>query len=164
MKPERLTQLAGSSTRLTFQIADRSANPCALALAPDGDLELRTHYATRESLLVKRRATVIGADIVAIAIVRDGRTGTPAVAIGFNGNGARRLAEASTENAGQSIGIILNYEVIEAAVMREPIPDGAMLLSGGLTLEQANDLAKLLLAGTLPAPLTIIEQDIVQPR
>jgi protein-export membrane protein SecD len=164
MKPERLTQLAGSSTRLAFQIADRSANPCALALASDGDLELRTHYATRESLLVKRRATVIGADIVAIAIVRDGRTGTPAVAVGFNGNGAKRLAEASTENAGQSMAIILNFEVIEAPVMREPIPDGVMLLSGGLTLQRANDLAKLLRAGTWPSPMTVIEREVIQPR
>jgi preprotein translocase subunit SecD len=101
---------------------------------------------------------------VAVAIVRDRRTGAPAVALRFNANATSRLAKASTENVGQSIAIMLDLQVIDAPIIREPISDGAMLLSGGLTLQQASDLAKLLRAGMLHAPVTIIEREIIQPR
>ncbi|MGV3633289.1 MAG: SecDF P1 head subdomain-containing protein [Pseudorhodoplanes sp.] len=163
MQPERLTQLARRSASLTFRIADRSANPCAVPTAPDGGPQALEHRATKSSLLVDRHVIVSGEDIVAVAVVRDPRSGTPAVSIGFSGNGTSRLAKASTENAGQSIAVILDLEVIEAPIIREPIPNGAMLLSGGLTLQRAKDLAKLLRFGTLSA-LTIVERDIVQPR
>jgi preprotein translocase subunit SecD len=59
---------------------------------------------------------------------------------------------------------MLDLQVIDAPIIREPISDGAMLLSGGLTLQQASDLAKLLRAGMLHAPVTIIEREIIQPR
>ena len=90
-------------------------------------------------------------------------TGTPAVALRFNSNAATRLAKASTENAGQGIAIVVDFDVIDAPILREPIRNGAMLLSGGLTLQQANDLAKLLRAGT-SMPMTVIEEETIRPR
>ena len=79
----------------------------------------------------------------------------------FNASGARRWAQATTENVGRLFAIILDNEVISAPVIREPIIGGQSQISGSFTVESANKLAILLRAGALPAPLTVIEQRVV---
>ena len=54
--------------------------------------------------------------------------------------------------------------MIDAPIIREPIVDGSVRLSGGLTHERAKELARMLRAGWLPLPLNIIEREIVEPR
>ncbi len=79
----------------------------------------------------------------------------------FNASGARRWAQATTENVGRLFAIILDNEVISAPVIREPIIGGQSQISGSFTVQSANELAILLRAGALPAPLTVIEQRVV---
>jgi preprotein translocase subunit SecD len=67
------------------------------------------------------------------------------------------------ENVGRPFAIVLDNEVISAPVIREPILGGSGQISGSFTVEGANDLAILLRAGALPAPLTIIEERTVGP-
>ena len=67
------------------------------------------------------------------------------------------------ENVGKPFAIVLDNEVISAPVIREPILGGSGQISGNFTVQQANDLAILLRAGALPAPLTIIEERTVGP-
>ena len=67
------------------------------------------------------------------------------------------------ENVGKPFAIILDNQVISAPVIREPILGGSGQISGSFTVESANDLAILLRAGALPAPLTIIEERTVGP-
>ncbi|HEV2000652.1 MAG TPA: protein translocase subunit SecD, partial [Xanthobacteraceae bacterium] len=67
------------------------------------------------------------------------------------------------ENVGRPFAIILDNKVISAPVIREPILGGSGQISGNFTVQQANDLAILLRAGALPAPLTIIEERTVGP-
>ena len=81
----------------------------------------------------------------------------------FNTNGARRFATATQENVGRPFAIVLDNEVISAPVIREPIIGGSGQISGNFTVQAANDLAILLRAGALPAPLTIIEERTVGP-
>src|SRR5207237_3183896 len=66
-----------------------------------------------------------------------------------------------TENVGRPFAIVLDNEVISAPVIREPIIQGSGQISGSFTVQSANDLAILLRAGALPAPLTIIEERVV---
>src|SRR5690606_14502304 len=93
----------------------------------------------------------------------DSRTSEPIVTFRFNSNGARKFAQATTENVGQPFAIILDNEVISAPVIREPITGGSGQISGNFTVQEANDLAILLRAGALPAPLTILEERTVGP-
>jgi preprotein translocase subunit SecD len=83
------------------------------------------------------------------------------VSFKFNINGARRFAQATQENVGRPFAIVLDNEVISAPVIREPILGGSGQISGSFTVQGANDLAILLRAGALPAPLTVIEQRVV---
>src|SRR4029078_687606 len=77
--------------------------------------------------------------------------------------GGRRFATATSENVGKPFAIILDNQVISAPVIREPITGGSGQISGQFTVQGANDLAILLRAGALPAPLTIIEERTVGP-
>src|SRR5581483_53854 len=81
----------------------------------------------------------------------------------FNSSGARKFAEATQQNVGKPFAIVLDNEVISAPVIQEPIRGGQGQISGNFTVQQANDLAILLRAGALPAPLTIIEERTVGP-
>jgi len=67
------------------------------------------------------------------------------------------------QNVGKPFAIVLDNEVISAPVIREPILGGSGQISGSFTVQSANDLAILLRAGALPAPLTIIEERTVGP-
>ena len=75
----------------------------------------------------------------------------------------QRFAQATQENVGKPFAIVLDNEVITAPVIREPILGGSGQISGNFTVQSANDLAILLRAGALPAPLTIIEERTVGP-
>ena len=81
----------------------------------------------------------------------------------FQTSGARKFAQVTQENVGKPFAIVLDNEVISAPVIREPILGGSGQISGSFTVQSANDLAILLRAGALPAPLTIIEERTVGP-
>src|SRR5690606_11064207 len=74
-----------------------------------------------------------------------------------------RFGSATQQNVGRPFAIVLDNEMISAPVIREPILGGTGQISGGFTVEQANDLAVLLRAGALPAPLNIIEERTCGP-
>jgi preprotein translocase subunit SecD len=111
--------------------------------------------------LIERRVVVSGEDLVDSQPGFDQRTNEPIVSFRFNNNGARRFAQATQQNVGRPFAIVLDNEVISAPVIREPILGGSGQISGSFTVQQANDLAILLRAGALPAPLNIIEERTV---
>src|SRR6202042_717380 len=106
---------------------------------------------------------VSGGDLSEAQASFDQRTSEPVVSFKFNSAGARKFAQATTENVGQRFAIVLDNQVISAPVIREPIIGGQGQISGSFTVQSANDLAILLRAGALPAPLTIIEERTVGP-
>jgi preprotein translocase subunit SecD len=87
----------------------------------------------------------------------------PVVSFRFDSVGARRFGDATRENVGRRFAIVLDNKVISAPVIREPILGGSGIISGSFTVESAQDLALLLRAGALPAPLNILEQRTVGP-
>jgi preprotein translocase subunit SecD len=117
----------------------------------------------RNPYAVERRVMVAGEDLTDAQPSFDQRTSEPIVNFKFNTNGARRFAQVTQENVGKPFAIVLDNEVISAPVIREPILGGSGQISGGFTVEQANDLAILLRAGALPAKLSIIEERTVGP-
>ena len=89
--------------------------------------------------------------------------GKPAVAFRFNSLGSRKFAQITTDNIGKIFAIVLDGKVITAPVINTVINQGSGVISGNFTTEEAGQVALLLRAGALPAPLTIVEERSVGP-
>jgi preprotein translocase subunit SecD len=164
--PSRLKELLGKTAKMTFRLVDTNV-PIDQALqgrVPSDDEILKSTKAeNNQPYVVQRRVMVSGEDLVDAQPGFDQRNGEPIVTFRFNNNGARRFARVTQENVGRPFAIVLDNEVISAPVIREPILGGSGQISGNFTVQAANDLAILLRAGALPAPLTIIEERTVGP-
>ena len=162
--PTRLKELLGKTAKLDFRLVDLSipADQAQQAGVPS-DSELLYGAKQREPYVIKRQVAVSGADLTDAQPGFDQRTSEPIVSFRFNSNGARRFAQISQENVGKPFAIVLDNEVISAPVIREAILGGSGQISGSFGVQEANDLAILLRAGALPAPLTIIEERTVGP-
>ena len=99
---------------------------------------------------------VSGGDLIDAQPGFDQRNGQPIVSFKFNGKGSQKFAKATTEHVKEPFAIVLDNKVISAPVIQEPITAGSGQISGNFTVQAANDLAILLRAGALPAPLTVI--------
>jgi protein-export membrane protein SecD len=89
--------------------------------------------------------------------------GLPVVEFQFNTLGAQKFGDITTQNVGKRFAVVLDNQVITAPVIRSAILGGRGIIEGNFTTESANQLAVLLRAGALPAPLTIIEERSVGP-
>jgi preprotein translocase subunit SecD len=164
--PSRLKQLLGKTAKLDFRLVDTSMSAQqALQTRPPPDSEILygTEKEGKRPYLVEKRVMVSGGDLVDAQPGFDQRTNEPIVNFRFNTSGGRKFAQVTQENVGRPFAIVLDNEVISAPVIREPILQGQGQISGSFTVEGANDLAILLRAGALPAPLTIIEERTVGP-
>lgn len=163
--PARLKALIGQTAKLTFRFVDLSM-PATEALNSRPPPESELLYSQDDPpapYLIEKRVMVSGEDLVDAQPGFDQRTNEPIVTFRFNSSGARRFAAATQQNVGRPFAIVLDNEVISAPVIREPILGGSGQISGDFTVEEANDLAILLRAGALPAPLTILEERTVGP-
>ncbi|WP_296596883.1 protein translocase subunit SecD [Phenylobacterium sp.] len=161
--PKKLQDIVGQTAKLTFQMVDETAD-VAQALqgrVPPGSVVLEGSEPGAPPLVIKRRALVTGEMLTDAQAGFDQQTGQAVVNFRFNGAGARRFADATTQNVGKRFAIILDNKYISAPSINEPITGGSGRISGNFTAESANNLAILLRAGALPAPLTIQEQQTV---
>ncbi len=163
--PQRLKDLIGTTAKLSFRMVDVSMTPeQALANRPPAESEvLEGAENPGERFLVERQILVSGEDLIDAQPGFDQRTNEPVVSFRFNSTGARRFATATTQNVGRPFAIILDNKVISAPRINEPITGGSGQISGSFTVESANNLAILLRAGALPAPLTVVEERTVGP-
>jgi preprotein translocase subunit SecD len=161
--PSRLKEIIGKTAKLDFRMVDLSMTPeQALASHPPADSEILDGEGGSK-YVVEKRALVSGGDLVDAQPGFDQRNGQPIVNFRFNSAGARKFAEVTKANVGKPFAIVLDNKVISAPVINEPIPGGAGQISGNFTVQSANDLAILLRAGALPAPLTVVEERTVGP-
>jgi preprotein translocase subunit SecD len=161
--PTRLKELLGRTAKMEFRMVDESVPPDAAAqgrVPPEDELLSEVNG---QKLVIKKQVLVSGGDLSDAQTGFDQRSGEPVVNFKFNSAGARKFAQATTENVGQRFAIVLDNQVISAPVIREPIIGGQGQISGSFTVQSANDLAILLRAGALPAPLTVIEERTVGP-
>jgi preprotein translocase subunit SecD len=163
--PTHLIELLGKTAKMEFRMVDTTVPPDQAtqgSLPPDDDL-LMSASAPKVPYVVKKQVLVSGGELSDAQPGFDQRSGEPIVSFKFNSTGSRKFAQATAENVGQPFAIVLDNEVISAPVIREPIPGGQGQISGNFTVQSANDLAVLLRAGALPAPLTPIEERTVGP-
>jgi preprotein translocase subunit SecD len=161
--PSRLKEILGKTAKLDFRMVDLSmtAEQALASRPPENSEVLDGEGGTK--YLIEKRVLVSGGDLVDAQPGFDQRNSEPIVSFRFNSSGARKFAEATQANVGKPFAIVLDNKVISAPVIREPILGGSGQISGNFTVQQANDLAILLRAGALPAPLTIIEERTVGP-
>ncbi|MGC1467607.1 MAG: protein translocase subunit SecD [Pseudolabrys sp.] len=163
--PTRLKELLGKTAKLDFRMVDTNLTPeqAQQTRIPADDEILQSSSEPKVPYLVEKRVLVSGGDLTDAQPGFDQRTSEPIVSFRFNTSGARKFAQVTQENVGKPFAIVLDNEVISAPVIREPILGGSGQISGNFTVQSANDLAILLRAGALPAPLTIIEERTVGP-
>ena len=150
---------------MEFRMVDTTVSPDQAQqgrVPPDSEV-LMSSTSPKIPYVIKKQILVSGGDLTDAQPGFDQRSGEPIVSFRFNTSGARKFAQATSENVGQPFAIVLDNEVISAPVIREPITGGSGQISGSFTVQQANDLAILLRAGALPAPLTVIEERTVGP-
>jgi preprotein translocase subunit SecD len=161
--PSRLKEILGKTAKLDFRMVDVSMSPEQADQARPADSEILPGEKPGEKYLIEKRVLVSGADLTDAQPGFDQRSNEPVVNFRFNSSGARKFAEVTQANVGKPFAIVLDNKVISAPVIREPILGGSGQISGSFTVQSANDLAILLRAGALPAPLTIIEERTVGP-
>src|SRR3954470_2327828 len=163
--PTRLKELLGKTAKLDFRMVDQTVPPdqAQQGRVPADSEILMSSTSPKVPYVIKKQVLVSGGDLTDAQPGFDQRSGEPIVSFRFNTSGSRKFAQATSENVGQPFAIVLDNEVISAPVIREPITGGSGQISGSFTVQQANDLAILLRAGALPAPLTVIEERTVGP-
>ena len=162
--PNRIKELLGQTAHMTFQLVEETANPTSGAPPPPGVDFLPMQDNPNQKVAVRRRIDVDGGDLTDARAGTNGQTGEWVVNFTFNSVGARRFADITRANVNHRFAIVLDGKVISAPVIREPITGGRGQISGSFTAASANDLAVLLRAGALPAPLTVVEERSVGPE
>ncbi len=157
--PERIKNLLGQTAKLSFRLVDETA------MATEGHIppgeEALPSADDGHTYVVQKRVMVSGDTLVdAQPSFQDGM---PVVSFRFDSIGGRRFGEATRTNTGHLFAIVLDNKIISAPVIREPILGGSGVISGHFTSQSAQDLALLLRAGALPAPIKVLEERTVGP-
>lgn len=164
--PERLKALLGKTAKLSFRLVDQTmtAQQALATRVPQGaEILFMTEFDPPQPILVRKRVMVSGESLTDAQPGFDQQTNEPIITFQFDTSGARKFGEVTAANVGRPFAIVLDNEVISAPNIREPILGGRGQISGGYTVQTANDLAVLLRAGALPAPLNILEERTVGP-
>lgn len=152
---EDLKRIIGRTAKMTFHLANDFGGGSA------GGLTLSYADNPAQTISVKRRAMITGEMLDnAQPTFQDGQA---VVSFKLNATGGRRFCDVTRNNVGTPFAIVLDNEVISAPVIRDAICGGSGVISGGFTAQTANELALLLRAGALPAPMSVAEERSVGP-
>ena len=160
--------ILGRTATLEVRMVDDS--PEALAQLSQGTVPFGTErFKDREGrdILVKRQVVLTGDNLNDAQPGLDNQTHEPTVNLTLDAKGARIFKDVTRENVGKRMAIILfekgKGEVVTAPVIRQEIGGGRVQISGRMTTVEATDTALLLRAGSLAAPMEIIEERLVGP-
>ncbi|RMH36972.1 MAG: protein translocase subunit SecD [Nitrospirae bacterium] len=184
--PERAKQLIKKTALLEFKLLDETSEirlelPAQIerrkedelrkqfeGRLPEGTEILFEHVETEDGraysipYLVKSDAALTG-DVLQDARVTIGEFNEPIVALTFDSRGAKEFERLTAENIGKRMAIVLDGTVYSAPVIRDRISGGRAVIEGAFTTEEANDLAVVLRAGALPAPMRTLHELTVGP-
>jgi len=163
--------ILGRTASLEVRMVDEEKmNAESLALAKAGNPPFGTEYYVERNgapLLVKKQVVLTGDRLTDAQPGFDAQTNEPAVHLTLDGAGARIFRDVTRDNVGKRMAILLiekgNAEVITAPVIRSEIGGGRVQITGRMTTTEANDIALLLRAGSLAAPMEIVEERTVGP-
>jgi len=171
--PDRAISLLGKTALLEFKMVAENADPQE---AIKGNLQPGTQLlyqrqvnpqtgAVTETPIVVQSKTVLTGDLLENAVANFDRSNfkNSLVSIQFSSVGAKRFDQVTAANVGKRMAIVLDDTVYSAPVIRERISGGSAQISGSFTAQEAQDLAIVLRAGSLPAPVKILEDRTVGP-
>jgi preprotein translocase subunit SecD len=168
---DRAKGLIGRTALLEFKLVDDTDDVSAAVKGnvPAGKEILYQVRQDRESgktskvpFLLKKRTLLTGAYLTNARVDFD-QFNVPFVSISFDKKGARIFERITGENVNKRLAIVLDNTVASAPVIQEKIAGGKARITGNFTLEEAKDLAIVLRAGALPAPVKILEERTVGP-
>ncbi|GJL85282.1 MAG: protein translocase subunit SecD [Micavibrio sp.] len=151
---EDLKAIIGKTAKLGFHLVSNTQGGVSGLTLPMLDEPGRV-------ITIERRAIITG-DMLETASPSF-QQGEAVVSFRLNGVGGRRFCDVTRNNVGKPFAIVLDNEIISAPNIREQICGGQGVISGSFTVQSANELALLLRAGALPAPMEVVEERSVGP-
>ena len=165
--PRRAVQVIGQTAHLEFHLVrddidpEKGVLPAGTIALPQLEKEGGKEKAGRQ-IVVEKDAMLTGEDVVDARPAFD-QMNQAYVMLNFNTRGARIFERVTGENVGRRMAIVLDGKVYSAPVIRERIGGGRASISGSFTTEEAQDLAIVLRAGSLPAPVSVLGERTVGP-
>ncbi len=167
---KRAKELIGKTARLTFQLVDEDGdvNEAIKGTPPPGDVVLyetkkdyRTGLTSKIPFLIKKRVLLDGSSLTDAKVQISSQYNEPYVGIEFDRKGARLFERITGANIKKRLAIVLDKTVYSAPVIQDRIAGGRAQITGNFTMDEAKDLAIILRAGALPAPVKIVEERTV---
>jgi preprotein translocase subunit SecD len=171
--PQRAINLIGKTALLELKAVDTTVNPEEVVqgkaqLPPElqllylREVDDKRQVVDRRPVVVQRRPVITGASLTS-AEVRPDEQGGWLVAFSLDSEGGRIFGDFTGANVGRQLAIVLDDTIYSAPVIRSKIGEGRGQIEGNFTAETARDLAIVLRAGALPAPVQIIANLTVGP-
>ena len=170
--PQRAIALIGKTALLEFKLVDEDHRieealegrvPPGTEILYQVTVDPATGAERRTPFLLDRRTVLTGEYITDARVQIDSQYNEPYVSLNFDSVGARLFDQITAENIGRRLAIVLDDRVNSAPVIQDRISGGRAQITGRFTMEDARDLAIVLRAGALPAPVNIIEERTVGP-
>lgn len=186
--PKRAIEIIGKTAQLEFKLVDDTAPVAAeipAVIKPEEEEALLKRFAdkippddeilfervvnretgevTKRPVLLKRQALMTGDYLTEAKVNIDQRFNEPYVSITFNAAGAKLFEDITAANVKKRLAIILDGNVYSAPVIQERIAGGNAQITGRFSMDEAKDLAIVLRAGALPAPLKMLQNVTVGP-
>jgi len=168
----RAKALIGRTAQLDFKLVDEKGDlekAISSGHVPPGDVivygkkEMRDGKLEAQPYLLKKRTELSGSEISDARVSIDSRFNEYAVTLKFNNKGARRFDRLTAAHVNERFAIILEGVVQSAPVIRERISGGTAQITGSFAPQDARDLAIVLRAGALPAPVKVVEERSIGP-
>ncbi|HYQ60240.1 MAG TPA: protein translocase subunit SecD [Desulfatiglandales bacterium] len=169
--PKRAIDLIGKTARLEFKLVDEENSledalkgnvPAGSEILQETAVDRKTGRKTTVPYLLKKRSPLTGESITDARVELE-RMGEPYVSLSFDSRGARVFERITGDNVGKRLAIVLDDKVYSAPVIRDKISGGKAQITGAFSMDDAKDLAIVLRAGALPAPVKILEERTVGP-
>ncbi len=170
--PQRAINLIGQTALLEFKLVDEEGNfdEALKGNVPEGDIILyqrsvdpKTGGVKKIPYLLKEKTLMTGEVLKDARVALDSQFHEPYVSMEFDDIGAKLFEQITGANVKRRLAIILDDNVYSAPVIQERIAGGRAQITGRFDTKEASDLAIVLRAGALPAPVKIIEQRTVGP-
>jgi preprotein translocase subunit SecD len=170
--PQRAKSLIGRTALLEFKLVDEEGDieKALKGSLPEGDILLyqrvvdpKTGGVKKVPYLLREKTLMTGEVLKDARVALDSQFHEPYISMEFDDIGAKLFEQITGANVKKRLAIILDDNVYSAPVIQERIAGGRAQVTGRFTTDEANELAIVLRAGALPAPVKIIEERTVGP-
>ncbi len=157
--PEEVKNILGRTAKMSFHLVDSRSSAADARRGMLSNTSRLINSVDGETLVITRKPVVGGENLTDAGVSY--QEGQPVVSFKFDSIGGKKFGEATKNNIGERLAIVLDNEVISAPVIQGAILGGSGVITGNFTVKSANDLALLLRSGALPAQLQVLEERTV---